>query len=139
VRKEEAYRVSGDLKEQIVPVGDVGAPGKEYSAACKVAMILQTAKYIASLALVFSTVSFSNVVFAQRPSSNQVVLAPKIQRELGRALEALRNAKPEQALKSSRSGLSCGTQSSSCELSLWRLLPENNGSSRGYLALDKDH
>jgi len=98
VRKEEAYRVSGDLKEQIVPVGDVGAPGKEYSAACKVAMILQTAKYIASLALVFSTVSFSNVVFAQRPSSNQVVLAPKIQRELGRALEALRNAKPEQAL-----------------------------------------
>jgi tetratricopeptide (TPR) repeat protein len=90
--------VSGDLKEQIVPVGDVGAPGKEYSAACKVAMILRTAKYIASLALFFSTVSFSSAVFAQRPSSNQVVLAPKIQRELGRALEALRNAKPEQAL-----------------------------------------
>jgi len=90
--------VSGDLKEQIVPVSDVGAPGKEYSAACKVAMILRTAKYIASLALFFSTVSFSSAVFAQRPSSNQVVLAPKIQRELGRALEALRNAKPEQAL-----------------------------------------
>ena len=33
--KEEAHRLSGDLKEQIVPVGDVGAPGKEYSAACK--------------------------------------------------------------------------------------------------------
>jgi tetratricopeptide (TPR) repeat protein len=61
-------------------------------------MILRTAKYIASLALLFSTVSFPSAVFAQRPSSNQVVLAPKIQRELGRALEALRNAKPEQAL-----------------------------------------
>jgi len=61
-------------------------------------MILRTAKYIASLALFFSTVSFSSAVFAQRPSSNQVALAPKIQRELGRAVEALRNSKPEQAL-----------------------------------------
>jgi len=76
----------------------VGGPGKKYSAACKVAMIHRTAKYIASLALFFSTVSFSSALFAQRPSSNQVVLAKKIQRELGRALEALRNGKPEQAL-----------------------------------------
>lgn len=76
----------------------MGGPGKKYSAACKVAMIHRTAKYIASLALFFSTVSFSSALFAQRPSSNQVVLAKKIQRELGRALEALRNGKPEQAL-----------------------------------------
>ena len=76
----------------------MGGPGKKYSAACKVAMILRTAKYIASLALFFSTVSFSSALFAQRPSSNQVVLPKKIQRELGRALEALRNGKPEQAL-----------------------------------------
>src|SRR3981081_468086 len=77
--KEEAYRVSGDLKEQIVPVGDVGAPGKEYSAACKVAMILRTAKYIASLALFFSTVPFFSAVFAQRPSSHHQSRAPQHQ------------------------------------------------------------
>jgi tetratricopeptide (TPR) repeat protein len=61
-------------------------------------MISRIMKDIALLALFFSTVSFSSAVFAQRPTSNQVLLTPKIQKELGKALEALRMAKPEQAL-----------------------------------------
>jgi tetratricopeptide (TPR) repeat protein len=95
--KEEAYRVCGGLKKQIVPVGDLAVSGKEYFAASIVAMISKIAKDIAFIAFFFFIVSFSSAVFAQHLTSNQVLLAPKIQKELGKALEALRINKPEQA------------------------------------------
>jgi tetratricopeptide (TPR) repeat protein len=62
-----------------------------------VAMISRIAKNVAFIAFFFSTLSFSSTVFAQRPTSDQVLLAPKVQKELGKALEALRINKLEQA------------------------------------------
>lgn len=89
--------MSSGLKKQIVPVGDLAVTGTEYSAVCIVAMISRIAKNVAFIAFFFSILSFSSTVFAQRPTSDQVLLAPKIQKELGKALEALRINKLEQA------------------------------------------
>jgi len=48
--KEEAYRVSGDLKSKLFQSAMWCGQAKN-TLRCKVAMILRTAKYIASLAL----------------------------------------------------------------------------------------
>lgn len=96
--KEETCRGNGRFKEANCSSRRLSCVGREYHVASIAAMIFRIIKDIILLVLFFSAAPFSSVVFAQRPTSNQVLLTPKVQKELGKALEALRMVKPDQAL-----------------------------------------